>query len=130
MAPSKLWGITKKNLQLAKWRNYAKRTSITLLRNKKKREFTLERCKMLVDIGLVHLQFYLNGSDDSDEVGEHQDSNTTQSITGTRGNVTQSLTETTRTVTLSLAATTINTTQSLASTSSNMAMYKKKLKKT
>jgi hypothetical protein len=34
---------------------------------------------MLVDIGLVTLKFYLYGSEDSDEVGEHQDSTVTQS---------------------------------------------------
>jgi hypothetical protein len=77
---------------------------------------------MLVDIGLVPLEFYLYGSEDSDEVGKHQDSNATQSVTGTRRNVTQSLTETTRTVTQSLTATAINVTHSLASTSSKMAM--------
>jgi hypothetical protein len=36
---------------------------------------------MLVDIGLVPLEFYLYGSDDGDEVGEHQDGNATQYIT-------------------------------------------------
>jgi hypothetical protein len=46
---------------------------------------------MLVDIGLVPLQFYLYGSDDSDKVGEHQDR--------TRRNTSQTLTETTITVT-------------------------------
>jgi hypothetical protein len=91
------------------------------MNKKKNAEFTLQQCKMLVDIGLVTLEFYLYGSDNSDEVGEHQDSNATQSITGTRGNATQSFTETTSIVTQSLTATTINVTQSLASTSSKMA---------
>jgi hypothetical protein len=70
---------------------------------------------MLVDIGLVPLQFYLHGSDDSDEVGKHQDS--------TRRNATQTLTETTSTVTQSLAAITMNMTQFFASMSSKMAKY-------
>jgi hypothetical protein len=76
---------------------------------------------MIVDSGLVPLDFYLYGSKDSGEMGEHQDSNATQSVTGTRQNAIQSLKETTSTVTPSLAATTINVTQSLASTSSKMA---------
>jgi hypothetical protein len=50
----------------------------------KNAEFTLQRCKMLVDIGLVPLKLYLYGSEDSDEVGEHQGSNATQFVTGTR----------------------------------------------
>jgi hypothetical protein len=68
---------------------------------------------MLVDIGLVPLQFYQYGSNDSDKVGEHQDS--------TRRNATQTLIETTSTVTQSLAAITMNTTQFVASASSKMA---------
>jgi hypothetical protein len=64
----------RKNPQLAKWGNYASRTAIAVLTNKEKNaEFTLQRCKMLVDIGLVPLQFYLYGSDNSEEMGEHQD---------------------------------------------------------
>jgi hypothetical protein len=51
---------------------------------------TLQRCKMLVDIGMVPLEFYVYGSEDSDEVGEHQDSNAAHSVTGTRRNTTQS----------------------------------------
>jgi hypothetical protein len=62
------------NPQLAKWGNYARRTAIAVLTNKKKNAvFTLQRCKMLVDIGLAPLQFYQYGSDDIDKVGEHQD---------------------------------------------------------
>jgi hypothetical protein len=74
----------KEYAQLARWGNYAKRTAIAVLMNKKKNaDFTVQRCKMLVDIGLVPLEFYLYGSDTSDKVGEHQDVNSTQSITGT-----------------------------------------------
>jgi hypothetical protein len=92
------------NPQLANWGNYARRTAITVLTNKKKNAvFTLQRCKMLVDIGLVPLHFYQYGSDDSDEVGEHQDS--------TRRNAKQTLTESTSTVTQSLEAITMNMTQ-------------------
>jgi hypothetical protein len=87
----------------------------------KNAEFTLQRCKMLVDIGLVPLQFYLYQSEDSDGVGEHQDSTVTQSDTGTRLNATQTLTETTSTTTQSFAVITINVTQSVASTSRKMA---------
>jgi hypothetical protein len=65
----------KKNPQLAKWGNNARRTAIAVLTNKKKNaEFTLQGCKILVDIGLVPLQFYLYGSDDSGKVGAQQDS--------------------------------------------------------
>jgi hypothetical protein len=122
MAPSKFWGITKKipaACQMGKL--YKENSHRSADEQEKNAEFTLQRCKMLVEIGLVPLKFYLYGSEDSDEVGEHQDSNATQSVTGTRRNTTQSLTETTITVTQSLAATTINVTQSLASTSSKMA---------
>jgi hypothetical protein len=78
-------GENKKKPQLAKWGNHGKRTTIAVLTNKKKNaEFTLQRCKMLVDIGLVPLELYLYGSEDSDKVGEHQDSTLTQSVTGTR----------------------------------------------
>jgi hypothetical protein len=107
----------KKNPQLAKWGNYARRTAIAALANKKKDAvFTLQRCKMLVDIGLVSLQFYQYGSDDSDGVGEHQDN--------TRRNATQTLTETTSTVTQSLKAIIMNMPQFVASTSSKMAKDK------
>jgi hypothetical protein len=121
MAPSKFGGITKKpaTCQVGK---LCKETATAVPTNKKKNaEFTLERCTMLVDIGLVPLEFYLYGSEDSDKVDEHQDNNTTQSVTGTRRNATQSLTETTHTVTQSLTATTINVALSLASTSSKIA---------
>jgi hypothetical protein len=51
-------GDKKKNPQFAKWVNYSRRTAIAVLTNKKKNaEFTLLRCKMLVDIGLVPLHF-------------------------------------------------------------------------
>jgi hypothetical protein len=104
----------KKNPQLAKWGNYARRTAIALLTNNKKNaEFTLQRCKMLVDIGLVPLQFYQYGSDDSDEVGAQKDS--------TRRNVTETLTYTTSSMTQSLEAITMNMTQFVASMSSKMA---------
>jgi hypothetical protein len=76
---------------------------------------------MLVDIGLVPLQFYLYGSEDSEEVGKHQDSTVTQSVTGTRRNATHTRTKTTITVTQSLAVTTMNVTQFFASASSKMA---------
>jgi hypothetical protein len=106
----------KQNPQLAKWGNYARRTAIAMLTNKTTNaEFTFQQCKMLVDIGLVPLQFYLYRSDDSDKVGEHQDS--------TRPNATQTLTETTSTVTQSLTEITMNMTQFVASTSSKMAKY-------
>jgi hypothetical protein len=48
----------KKNPQLSKWGNYTRRTAIAVLTNKKNAEFTLQRCKMLVNIGMVPLQFY------------------------------------------------------------------------
>jgi hypothetical protein len=67
---------------------------------------------MPVDIGLVLLQFYQFGSDNSDKVSKHQDS--------TRRNATQTLTETTSTVNHSLEAITMNMTQFFASTSSKM----------
>jgi hypothetical protein len=106
-----------KNPQLAKWGNYARRRAIAVLTNKKKNAvFTLQRCKMLVDIGLVYLHHYQYGSDDSDEVGEHQDS--------TRRNATQTLTESTSAVTQSLEAITMNMTQFVALTSSKMAKDK------
>jgi hypothetical protein len=82
---------------------------------------------MIVDIGLVPIEFYLYGSDDSEEDGEHQDGNVTQYITGTSDNAAQSLTETTSNVTQSLAVTTINVTQSLAATTSNVALYENKI---
>jgi hypothetical protein len=104
----------KQNPQLAKWVNYARRTAIAVLMNKKKNaEYTLQRCKMLVDIGMVPLKFYLHGSDDSDELGKHQDS--------TRRNATQTLTDKISTVTQSLTAITMNTDQFFASKSSKMA---------
>jgi hypothetical protein len=74
---------------------------------------TLQRCKMIVEIGLVPLQFYQYGSDDSDKVGEHQDS--------TRRNATQTLTESTSAVIQSLEAITMNMTNFVTSTSSKMA---------
>jgi hypothetical protein len=86
-------------------------------------EFTVQRCKMLVDIGLVPIKFYLYGSGSSDKEGEHQDGNATQYIHGTRGNMAQSHTETTHNATQSLASATITVTQSLAATTSNMVMY-------
>jgi hypothetical protein len=52
----------KQNPQPTKWGNYARRTAIAMLMEKYA-EFTLQRCNMLVDIGLVPLQFYLYGSD-------------------------------------------------------------------
>jgi hypothetical protein len=104
----------KKNPQLAKWGNYARRTAIAVLTNKKKNaEFTLLQCNMPVNIGLVPLNFYRYGSDDSDEVGAQQDS--------TRRNETKTTTYTTKSVTQSLAATTMNMIQFVASTSSKMA---------
>jgi hypothetical protein len=111
-------GETKKmNPHLAKWGNCARRTAIALLMNKKKNEvFIIQRCKMLVDIGLVPLHFYQYGSDNSEEVGEHQEC--------TRQNATQTLTESPSIVTHSLKATTMNMTQSVASTSSKMAKDK------
>jgi hypothetical protein len=78
---------------------------------------------MIVDIGMIPLEFYMYGSDDSEEVGEHQDGNMNQSITGTRRNVTHSLAEKTSTVAHSLTATKIDVTQKLPSLSSKMAMY-------
>jgi hypothetical protein len=62
---------------------------------------------MLVDIGMVPLQFYLYGSEDNDEVGEHRYSTVTQSDTRTKRNVTQTLTETKITMTQSVAGITI-----------------------
>jgi hypothetical protein len=104
----------KKNPQLVKWGNYARRTAIAVLKNKEKNaEFTLLRCKMLVDIGLVPLHSYQYGSDNSDEVGAHQDS--------TRRNETKTTTDTTKSVTQSLGATTMNMTQFVVLTSSKMA---------
>jgi hypothetical protein len=71
----KVLGDERKKPHLAEWGNHARRTAIAVLTNKKKiAEFTLQRCKMLVDIGLVPLHFYQYGSDDSDEVGAQQDS--------------------------------------------------------
>jgi hypothetical protein len=72
---------------------------------------------MLVEIGLIPLQFYLYGSDDSDEVGEHQGS--------TRRDANQTLTETTSTVIQSLVAITMDITQFVASMSSKMAKVNK-----
>jgi hypothetical protein len=107
-------GEQKKNPKIAKWGNYARRTAIAVLTKKKKNaEFTLKQCKMLVDIGLAPLQFYLYGSDDRDEVGKHQNS--------TKRNTSQTLTETASTVTQSLAVITMNMTQFVASTSRKMA---------
>jgi response regulator RpfG family c-di-GMP phosphodiesterase len=84
-----------------------------LTNNKKNAEFTLQRCKMLVEIGLVPLHFYQYGSDDSGEVGAQQDS--------TRRNLTDTLTYTTSSVTQSLEAITMNMTQCVALMSSKMA---------
>jgi hypothetical protein len=72
---------------------------------------------MLVDVGQVSLQFYLYGSDASDEVGEYQDSTVTEYDTGTRRSAIQTLTETTSTVIQSLTMITMNMTQCVASTS-------------
>jgi hypothetical protein len=104
----------KKNPQLTKWGNYARRTAIAVLTNRgKSAEFTIQQCKMLVDIGLVPLQFYQYGLDDSDKVGTQQDS--------TIQNVTETLTYTPSSVTQSLEAITMNMTQFVASMSSKMA---------
>jgi hypothetical protein len=97
-------GDHKKKPQLAKWGNFTRRTVIAVLTNKKNNaEFTPQRCKMCVDIGLVSLHFYQYGSDDSDEVGAQQDS--------TRRNETKTTTDTTSSVTQSLEAKTMNMTQ-------------------
>jgi hypothetical protein len=43
MALSRFWGRTKKEPELSKWVNYARRTAIAVLTNKKKNaEFTLQ----------------------------------------------------------------------------------------
>jgi hypothetical protein len=86
MAPFKFWGITKTEpaaCQVGK-KLFKENSHHSVDEHEKYAEFTLQRCNMLVDIGLVPLKFYWYGSDGSDEVGKHQDGNATQSITGTR----------------------------------------------
>jgi hypothetical protein len=122
MAPSKFWERTKKEPAACQVGKLCKENiHRSAGEQEKNTEFTLQQCKMRVDIGMVPLQFYLYGSEDSDEVGAYQDSTVTQSATGTRRNTTQTLTETKSTVNQSLTATTMNVTQFVASTSSKMA---------
>jgi hypothetical protein len=114
MAPSKFWGTTtKKPSAREAGKLYKENSHHSADKQGKNSEFTLQRCKMLVNIGLVPLHFYQYGSDDSDKVGAQQDS--------TRRNVTETLTDTTRSVTQSLKAITMNMTQCVASTSSKTA---------
>jgi hypothetical protein len=137
LAPSKFGVTTTTKTKLAPWGNYAKITAITLLTNKTKNaEFTIPPCKMLVPIGLVPLEFYLCGQDESDK--EHEppfldaDENETveedqddvndgdkklaaismEDIFDTTGNVTHSITATTDNVTQSIDVTTENVTHS------------------
>jgi hypothetical protein len=70
MAPSKFW-VTIKSPSLAYWYYCAWKTAITVLTNKSKHaEFTIHRYKMLVDLGLVPIDFYLYGEKESDEEQE------------------------------------------------------------
>jgi hypothetical protein len=93
----------KKNPQLAKWGNYARRTSIAVLTNKKKMQsLPCNDVRCLSTLGWFLSIFYQYGSEDSDEVGAQQDS--------TRRHETKTTTDTTRNATQSLKATTMNMT--------------------
>jgi hypothetical protein len=54
--------------KLAYWSYHATKTVINVLTNKSKNAvFTLPRCEMLVDIGLVPSECYLYGEQEGDE---------------------------------------------------------------
>jgi hypothetical protein len=71
IVPSKFCATTKKSPSLAYRSKYVKRTTITVLTNRRKNaEFTVPRCKMIVEIVLVPIEFYLYGEQESDEQQE------------------------------------------------------------